>query len=116
MNTIPFEAHVRIQTSISTIDLHGDINAFTDADLNQAYTEAEANSPDRILLNFSDVSYINSIGIALIVGLLTRARSSNKELAVYGLSDHYIEIFKITRLAEYMEIYPDEASALQTSN
>jgi hypothetical protein len=34
---------------------------------------------------------------------------------VYGLSDHYVEIFQITRLAEYMRIFPDEASALQTT-
>jgi anti-anti-sigma factor len=115
MNIIPFEAKVRSQAGVATIDLHGDINAFAEPDMNAAYTEAEASSTGRILLNFSGVSYMNSIGIALIVGMLSRARKSNREIAAYGLSDHYLEIFQITRLADYMKIFPDEISALQIS-
>jgi anti-anti-sigma factor len=111
----PFEAQVRTQPGVSTIDLHGEINAFAEADLNAAYTEAENNAPTKIILNFSDVSYINSTGIALIVGMLAKARKSHRQMVVYGLSDHYVEIFQITRLADFMTIYPDEASALQTA-
>jgi anti-sigma B factor antagonist len=33
-----------------------------------------------------------------------------------GLSDHYKEIFKITRLADFLQIYPDEAAALADFN
>jgi anti-anti-sigma factor len=58
------------------------------------------------------VDYINSTGIALIVSLLAQARKSRQRLVVYGLSDHYVEIFQITRLADFMTIYPDEESAL----
>ena len=57
-------------------------------------------------------TYINSTGIALIVGLLARARKSNRRLVVIGLSDHYVEIFHITRLVDFMSIYPDETSVL----
>jgi hypothetical protein len=28
------------------------------------------------------------------------------------LSDHYVEIFNITRLADFMTVFPDESSAL----
>ena len=51
---------------------------------------------------------------AVIVGLLARARKSGLRLLTYGLSDHYVEIFKITRLADFMGIFPDEATALST--
>jgi anti-anti-sigma factor len=56
------------------MDLHGEINAFAEDPLNAAYAEAESSNPRAILLNFGDVEYINSTGIALIVGLLSRAR------------------------------------------
>ena len=113
MTTVPFEAQVRSQPGAVTIDLHGEIDAFAEADLNAAYTEAEKNATPRIILNFSDVAYINSTGIALIVGILARARKSRRQMVVFGLSDHYVEIFQITRLADFMTIYPDEVSALQ---
>ena len=44
--------------------------------------------------------------------LLARARKAKRRLLVYGLSPHYQEIFQITRLADFMAIYADEASAL----
>ena len=94
------------------IDLHGEINAFADSALAAAYAEAEKQEPANIVLNFKDVDYINSTGIALIVGMLAQARKAHRRLSVFGLSDHYIEIFRITRLSDFMDIYPDSASAL----
>ena len=80
--------------------------------LNKAYAEAESRRAEVILLNFSDVDYINSTGIALIVSLLARARKSKRRLLACGLSDHYVEIFQITRLVDFMSVFPDEKSAL----
>ena len=65
-----------------------------------------------VLLNFADVDYINSTGIALIVSILAQARKAHMPLITAGLSEHYQEIFRITRLADFMSIYPDEAAAL----
>jgi len=106
------EAQVRHQPRVAIIDLHGEINAFAEDVLNTAYAEAESRKADVILLNFSDVDYINSTGIALIVSLLARARKSKRRLLACGLSDHYVEIFQITRLVDFMSVFPDEKSAL----
>ncbi len=112
----PFKASVRHQPAAqppaALIDLRGEINATAEASLSAAYTEAESFNPSTIVLNFGGVSYINSTGIALIVGLLARARKAKRRLLVVGLSPHYQEIFQITRLADFMTIYQDEASAL----
>jgi anti-anti-sigma factor len=110
--TKPFNTSIRRQADKTTIDLSGEINALADQDLQAAYTEAESSSSGVIVLNFSAVSYINSTGIALIVGLMARARKVHRTLAVYGLSDHYQEIFQITRLADFIQIYQDEASVV----
>jgi anti-anti-sigma factor len=107
-----FTAQVRNENQQIVIDLHGEINAQADEALSVAYAEADSLNPDMILLNFSDVDYINSTGIALIVGLLAQARKSHRKLVVYGLSDHYVQIFQITRLSDFMDIYQDELSAL----
>ncbi len=106
------ESHIRISADTTIIDLKGEIDASAEETLGQAYAEAERSRTPVIVLNFSQVNYINSTGIALIVGLLSQARKSHRRLLVYGLSDHYMEIFRITRLSDYFEIYADEASAL----
>lgn len=108
-----FEANVRNEPGAAILDLRGEINAAADGALNAAYMEAERQDPATVVLNFGQVSYINSTGIALIVGLLARARKARRQLRVYGLSSHYEEIFQITRLSDFMTIYPNETSALQ---
>jgi anti-sigma B factor antagonist len=103
---------VRRERDIAVLDLKGEINGFAEEALNSAYAEAEAKEPQTILLNFEDVDYINSTGIALIVGLLARARASHRSLLACNLSQHYVEIFNITRLSDFMSVFPDEESAV----
>ena len=110
------EASVRLKPGGAVLDLRGEINGFAQEALDAAYSEAETKSPEVILLNFEGVDYINSTGIALIVGLLARARASKRRLLAYGLSDHYIEIFEITRLSDFVGVYPDEESALSDAS
>ena len=106
------EASVRQASGGPVLDLRGEINGFGQEALDAAYAEAEAEDPETILLNFERVDYINSTGIALIVGLLAKARASKRRLLAYGLSDHYVEIFDITRLSDFVSVFPDEESAM----
>ena len=99
---------------VAIIDLRGEINSFAEAALNSAYAEAVKAEPGSVVLNFRGVDYINSTGIALIVSLLAQARKSHRKLLTVGLSEHYVEIFKITRLSDFMGIYADEQAAMQS--
>jgi anti-anti-sigma factor len=103
---------VRLESDVAVLDLMGEINGFAEEALNTAYQQAHAKDTNTILLNFEGVDYINSTGIALIVGLLAKARASHKRLLACNLSEHYVEIFNITRLSDFMGIFPDEQSAV----
>ena len=107
---------VRQEPGVAVLDLMGEINGFAEEALNTAYAEADAKGTNTILLNFEKVDYINSTGIALIVGLLARARASHKRLLACNLSDHYVEIFNITRLSDFMSVFPDEESAMSETS
>jgi anti-sigma B factor antagonist len=106
------EAGVRLKPGGAVLDLHGEINGFAQEALDAAYAEAEAKDPETIILNFEGVDYINSAGIFLITRLLAKARASKRRLLAYGLSEHYVEIFNITRLSDFVGVFPDEESAL----
>jgi anti-anti-sigma factor len=107
---------VRLEPDVAVLDLMGEINGFAEETLNTAYEEADAKDTKTILLNFEGVDYINSTGIALIVGLLAKARVSKRRLVAFGLSDHYVEIFEITRLSDFMSVFPDEQSAVEEAS
>jgi len=105
-------ATVRRRNGVAVVDLAGDIDRAADAPLRRAYDEAAAGGAGTLLLNFGGVGYINSTGIAVIVGLLARARKERRAVAAYGLSDHYRQIFTITRLSDFVSLFPDEEAAV----
>ncbi|MDQ6778424.1 MAG: STAS domain-containing protein [Actinomycetota bacterium] len=115
MTTSELQVAVRKLGTTAVIDLIGDVNASADGALSEAYAQATGDAVRAIALNFEAVQYINSTGIALIVGLLAQARTNRIEMKAFGLSDHYREIFEITRLADFMTIADNEHSALGTS-
>ncbi len=88
--------------------MRGDVDIAADEALAAAYTEASATGATRVILDFANVDYINSTGIALIVRMLAEARRDHREVIALGLSDHYREIFRITRLSDYLTIADPE--------
>jgi anti-sigma B factor antagonist len=89
--------------------LRGDVDIAADEVLAAAYADAAATGAARVVLDFGAVDYINSTGIALIVRMLAEARRDHREVVALGLSAHYREIFRITRLSDYLTI-PEEAT------
>ena len=107
------EIGIREKGDVAIIDLQGEINAFAEAALINAYVDAKATGAKSLALNFAEVEYINSTGIALIVSMLAKARKDDQEVLAFGLSDHFANIFEITRLSDFMRIVPNEEAALE---
>ena len=101
----------RVGDSVAVVDIKGDVTAACEPVLMSAYEEAGA-STSKLVLNFGGLEYMNSGGIGMLVTLLVRANRQRQELAAYGLSEHYREIFELTRLDEAITIYESEESAL----
>ena len=106
MAATEFAAQVRHEEGVAVLDLSGDVSAGAEAKLLEAYEKTGGEKV--VLLDFSAVDYINSTGIALIVGLLAQARAAGQEVQARGLAEHYREIFRITRLSDFMTILDDD--------
>ncbi|HYX50867.1 MAG TPA: STAS domain-containing protein [Ktedonobacteraceae bacterium] len=102
----------KINNTVSIIDIAGDVSAFAEDILMEAYSEASSPTTRTIILNFNGLEYMNSSGIGLLVTLLIRANRQKQRMFAFGLSDHYKHIFELTRLNEAIGIYDTEADAL----
>lgn len=94
------------------VDIHGEVTAAAENALMDAYTQASGNNARAIILNFGGLEYMNSSGIGLLVTLLIRINRQKQRLLTYGLSEHYRQIFVLTRLNEAIGIYNSEGEAL----
>lgn len=100
-----------VADGVRVIDINGEITSFAEAEIAAAHEEAGKDAT-AVVLNFEGLDYMNSGGIGLLVTTLIRAQRSGHALRAYGLSDHYRQIFSLTRLDEAIGLYDDEASAI----
>ena len=98
--------------SARVIDIKGDITAQSEDVLMDAYTRASEEGVEVIVLNFTGLEYMNSGGIGLLVTVLVRAQRQGQTVLAYGLSEHYRQIFELTRLDEAVGIHDNEDEAL----
>jgi len=98
--------------AVRMIDIKGDITAQSEDVLMDAYGRASTKGVSAIVLNFSALDYMNSGGIGLLVTLLVRAQRHHQRVLAYGLSEHYCQIFELTRLDEAVSIHDTEADTL----
>ena len=103
------KATTRVLPGAAVIELSGEVDGSAADVLTKAYQAAVGTHADlgTVVLDFSAVDYINSTGIALIVSVLARARAERRKVVACGLSPHYREIFDITRLSDFIELFPD---------
>jgi anti-anti-sigma factor len=107
MRATEFAADVSREDGVAVLELSGDVSAAAEGGLQLAYAPLSAEPV--VVLDFAAVDYINSTGIALIVGILAEARKSGQEICARKLAEHYREIFRITRLSDFMTILDDES-------
>lgn len=101
-----------INSGVGILDIQGEINAFAESALMDAYTKVSEKGAKAIILNFTKLEFMNSSGIGLLVTLLIRTQRQKQRLLAYGLGDHYQQIFELTRLNEAIAIYPSEKEAI----
>jgi anti-sigma B factor antagonist len=112
--TVGFEVRQTAEGA-RVIEVVGELTPASEAALSDAFARASEGRPEAVLLDFGRLGYMNSGGIGLLVTLLVRAQRDKRRLLAYGLSEHYRQIFELTRLDDAIGIYPTEAEALAAS-
>jgi anti-sigma B factor antagonist len=114
MNVVNVSTSVRYaKDGVAVVDICGEVTGFAEAALTEAFNQASAGSGRAaIVLNFSELEYMNSSGIGLLVTLLIRAQRQRLRLLACGLNEHYRQIFELTRLNEAISIFSSEDEAL----
>lgn len=106
------QVSVRSESNATVIDLVGDVTTFAEEAINQAYQSASSEGAVNIIFNFRENDYINSAGIAILIGVVTEARKRDQKLLMTGLSAHFQKIFRMVGLTQYADLYPSVEDAL----
>jgi anti-sigma B factor antagonist len=94
------------------VDVAGEIDLGSSPAFQQALLKLLDDKPKRVIVNLSEVSYMDSSGVASLVRLLSKARKQNAEVSLVGMSSRVRTVFEITRLDGIFKIFQTEKEAL----
>ena len=93
--------------------LRGRINAMSAADLKRRFHEIIASGKIKLVLEMSEVDFIDSSGLSALIAGLKYAREAGGSLRLAGLRDQAATVLRLTMLDRVFELYPDLAGALK---
>ncbi|KPL88104.1 MULTISPECIES: STAS domain-containing protein [Herpetosiphon] len=102
----------RQRDGIWIIDLEGDVTTFAEEAITGAYEGVSKDGAKYIIINSRQSDYINSAGIAILIGVVTEVNRQAQKLAISGLSPHFQKIFRMVGLAQYADIFATEEEAI----
>jgi anti-anti-sigma factor len=103
----------RVEGEVSIIAIKGDVTAAIAASLEETYAHLSGGGATKLLLCFEHNAYINSGGIAVLIGIVSEAGRKGQTVRMTGLSAHFQKIFAMVGLTRYAKIFPTEAAAVK---
>lgn len=103
---------IRVKGDVSIIDVPGDVTAVTGEPIEEAYKQVSLAGARKLLFRFNEASYINSGGIAVLIGIVSESTKKGQTIRLTGLSSHFQKIFAMVGLTKYAQIRPSEEAAL----
>lgn len=73
-----------------------------------------ANNHKKIVLNMSNVSYIDSAGLGTLVATFHSARSQGGTLKLCNLGSKFKEVLQVTKLMTVFDVYDSDTAAVQS--
>jgi anti-sigma B factor antagonist len=103
---------MRVVDGIAIMSCHGRVMFGEEATvLRDSLKEALKKTP-RLVLNLSDVTYIDSGGLGTLVGVYSSARAAGADIKLTGLGQRLRDVLQITKLATVFQVFDTEQEAL----
>lgn len=109
-----FKVQVDLETGGGVPIMHiiGEITSESDEPIMNSFQQIPESSRSRIILNFTETTYINSAGIAILINLITKASESSGKIEFAGLNPHFRKVMDIVGLTEFVIIHDNLEKAL----
>jgi len=94
------------------IAARGEIDLFTAPELKKVLTDAIEDGGLRLVLDLSDVTFLDSTALGVLIGAVKRLRSRGGALALVNTDTSIAKTFQITGLDQIFTILPTREEAL----
>src|SRR5436309_14137004 len=92
--------------------LEGEIDLHVSPSITELLNDMIEQKPERLVVDLSRVTYIDSAGLAALIGAMQRVEGYGGKFLLAGLQETVRSIFEISRLDQVFQIFPDADAAL----
>jgi anti-anti-sigma factor len=100
----PFSVEKEARGTAVRLVLAGDLDLATADEAEVAILAAEENQPPVLILDLSELAFMDSTGLRVVVSAASRARDEQRRLVLVKGPEVVQRVFEITRLAERLDI------------
>ena len=100
------------QSSSHVVPLKGEIDLHVSPTVTSTLNDVIDKKPERMVVDLSEVSYIDSAGLAALIQAMQKVESYGGKFMLAGLQETVRSIFEISRLDQVFQIFPDAAAAV----
>jgi anti-sigma B factor antagonist len=111
---LTFSANTRQLGDVTVVDVRGGFTNLEGEAMHEMLLDLFREGRTKVLLNFRDVSYLDSSGIGQLVRSLYTARNNGAELRAVALTGRAAEAIRLTNLHQIFTDFPDEGSAIKS--
>jgi anti-sigma B factor antagonist len=109
---VAMKIQVRTAASVKIIDCSGDIDLYSSTDLREALLAQMQSGTEGILVNMTEVTYIDSSGVATLVEGLQLSRQTKTKFGLFGMRANARSVLQLARLDKIFVIFDNEEQAL----
>lgn len=99
---------------VTLLTLHGDIGSDSIETFKTKIDEVITSSVKKYIMDFQEVSYLNSLGVGAVAAALKKAKKFQGNIKLINVSASVQELFELTRLTKVFEIYDTEEEAIKS--
>ncbi|EWT03653.1 anti-sigma B factor antagonist [Intrasporangium oryzae NRRL B-24470] len=96
----------------TVVHLGGEIDVYTAPLVREKLDEQIQAGRTDLVVDLTNVTFLDSTGLGVLVGRLKLARTRGGALRLVGTEERVLKVFSITGLDKVFEIHPDVESAL----
>jgi len=105
------EISTRTSNDIHIVAIAGNLDSTTSPEAQKKLNAVVAGAR-KVALDFSELDYISSAGLRVLLGAAKQLRASGGTLRMFGLNQSVREVFEISGFSAILAVYPSEAEAL----
>jgi anti-sigma B factor antagonist len=109
-----FSANTRQLGDVTVVDVRGGFTYVEGEAIHELLLDLFRDGRTKVVLNFRDVSYLDSSGIGQLVRSLYTARRNGADLRAVELNPRASEVLRLTNLHQVFPDFPDEKTALES--